>query len=1636
MNTYTKKFVFLSLFLLLAGLPSFGINLMVDDFSAHLSGISSDTSKLASDLGDTLKVGAQYNTYVFTFRNQALLCNRLGNNGASAANPVVVNSGGRNFKIAYLAWPDAHSAQTAAIYNPPQANIVVRTIAITEASASFSEDAEIIAGMENPTDNLGIFYTEPDFRPPPSYLSFAAEGSSYAAYWSTLKLSGSVRRTSDNDAAGKTDPTQYGEYVPEGTPDVLTGYYGTLGMGARPGSNADKVVLAYEMTSNPASARVRWEDLEAGTTSEATINRPSAVFMRDFAVAVDSAGNAMIMWREGNTSVDTLYGAAYSESMAQIMAPTQLVSGSITVWDYPNHTYRLYGAAALDTNEFVITYSKGASVFYNTVDILNPSPLGTEVELTPGSVGCYHPDVAVSNNYIVFSWYGGLFNTSGNIFPEGTLFQRSGTVINTASRFDTTLYGSQVTFDVGQGWAPWHNTRVPNVAVNDFGDMVVVFDHNFEARMGCWKKSNIYHDTAIFISNAVPLENPDIGYTFDASTDSAEILSVSLNPSAHITMELSLSRNSDFDQPSDAFFPVPETGSLTSTVKGDFAYLKYKLALETVSLSNTSTPVADSLKITYNIKPHPAVIDSLELGNAGTVAYNSLARYDLLVRRDSLRIFASAFDPDNQSGLSFTYAYLTNEILDHAPAMQGDGTFRSSVNIPVFHSPVEGLILTITAEDSLGWKAEPESLSLNYLNVVPEVSAEFIRNRTEVTAGRDTLALEVNSISTATARDTALLNLLYYDQNDTILQIRILVNDKSILDSMVTIGENHQLVMFSDYKMDSVKYEVLLVDPDTVTSTVFYFDYINQPPGLFAELFLNRGGEVGGRYDPSSGGADTLVLQQGSSHMIHADDTARARLVFFDPGEDSLDLEVFKDGSQLVAGRVAPGDTLFFELAGEKGQPASDYVIRLRDADTAIDLAFEVEYNHSPVLDSLLCSVQGSLFDRVTDLARDTGILINLRDTMELDLYYSDFYSAEEAVPSIELIVMVLPEDCSRGKLDCYDSGAVYSGTEASHLFLRNHPHMLIRLTDSLGAFSQYVIAVEYPYLDTSEANKNLFQSSLEGLNSSEPFVLSSDASSRRDTITVSNMGTGLLEIDSVFTRWDNSEWLTYELRWNSPLQGPRSILVDGATDLNNLPDPITLAQGNQLSVMFYFFSDSLKGDSLIQDTLYIHTNDLNTPLLSVPFQFRYIDLPTVAISTITGLITPDLFKISQTGDDTLQADQDTLLSQVNRQTSIIFAFSEPVLDNTIDTSTIRIYSALDSAKRGYSSPIESYYPEYFDRVFYRTGSPALVDSLVFSPRYTAASDSLGVRPLPGSFVPGDIIRIHVSNQITDSAGNALDLSLAKIVQAPGSDDSVFTLTVDNSYLRVVSTEPEDGSNTFDPENPIEIHFNSPLVYDYLHPGLGTRIISVDTANLLASDSNRTVRITSVYNQGSRFNLRSLTLANGDTTLLIKLSPNFFSGDTVTVTIFNNVADTSGLTLDGNSDGQGMYLFDTGDTDDHYTFTFVTGRKQFYVYPNPFKWSDQDHSRKNSMTFANLSGLKGARAGKIMDFRIYTMTGDLVYSSKRMGTSLTLVQNTTPTWDWNLRNNKGNRVATGVYLYAVSIKPEGLVKKGKLAVIR
>ena len=709
------------------------------------------------------------------------------------------------------------------------------------------------------------------------------------------------------------------------------------------------------------------------------------------------------------------------------------------------------------------------------------------------------------------------------------------------------------------------------------------------------------------------------------------------------------------------------------------------------------------------------------------------------------------------------------------------------------------------------------------------------------------------------------------------------------------------------------------------------------------------------------------------------------------------------------------------------------------DPDTTVVSNVYLVPNHAPFLDSV--STVGyfldgeyveDLVDRNFNPRIDEHIFIHPEIDVAIQAHHSDV--DEVNLDSSKTFWYLLTRDENN---KCCLQDSIHEGDTLIHRFGIDPPLVRIVTKDISGIFTEDTFDLKFPYLDTSFGEGNIqekLNNAIDSLTQKGPYILGvSDENLLKDTVTFNlrSNGTTVLRIDSIWTINDNAQWLSYKILWRDSNQTPLDLVVTENTDSSYISSAnvISLLPGDSLHVEIYLDFTTMEGDSLIQDTLFFRTNDFLNRLLSVPLRFEYDDLPFVTIQRI-GRLEKDSVQY-----DLLEDQRVPMLS------SVLLAFSEPMRVDSLN-EFVKIYSYRDSLFRGLDTydVLNGEYPNQFN-VRYANTSRTLMDSLIFTPYYRAEADYTALRPPPYMFIPADSIQVYLSNGLRDDDGNALDLRRNKVPMAVNSLDTIHGFHVDSTVLKVLSSYPVR-EGIYDPSKEIEIHFGNKLVETGIFDT--DTIISVDQDSLRAG-TNRTLQVLSAFNGWQPVDLAYLRLDNNDSLIRVKTLKKLYAGDSIRLEIYSNVTDVNGNTVesptnDGDNAGVGSFIFHRDPTRGTYMIPFRVDNIGFYNYPNPFDFNNPDHVDKGSISFKNLNNIPGISQGEKVEVRIYSVSGELVYSSERKNTSIRFEEGlddaAPPEFEWNLRNNHGLLVATGMYIYTVSTKKDGVLQKGKVAVIR
>ncbi|MDQ3001691.1 MAG: hypothetical protein M3Y08_10575 [Fibrobacterota bacterium] len=1519
------RFLFVSLFLG-AFLPALSLVHTVTDFRSDSSVVAGERFKLDEGWGDSLLLAPESFRYM-TVKTIKLSDGKY-NNGDAGSSPVGATPELYNFKVAYLSWKGAthDNGSSPSSKEAPRANIVIRNIDLSPDTAAIGDSAKIIAGQEiNPQGSTQFIYS--NGPPAPTYLSFGAEGNQFAAYWGSGTPNGPIRRTTHKDS-------KIGYYVPNNITPIGTGGFGKMSSALVPGSGGTKTVLAYETNFAANRFQVRWEDITAGT-SEVSVDYNRTIFPEDFAVASDSSGNSLVLWREDSA----LYAVAFDLAHAQIQPPT-LIRAGIAYKDSIEHLYRPYAVVSLTRGNFLIAYAEVTGLVSNIWTIPVALPLapqawsiGAAAMITYNNHYSLFPDLAVTADRTVVGWFqrpsAGAPNGARRLM--GSIVQKSGANITLVGRTDLDLASENIGFaGMSTNWNRYHWFKSANVSMDAKGNVLAAYDSGTHAKVALVRNTPIYYDSASYVSRSFKVENPSIpAFVFNPATDSVQFLPFrpTTTDTLKTRLKLAISQTNTFNGAGSAFQSISMGGSL----KASGGFYKYRVDLLTYKTPNPNTtnlftPKLRSLDIEYNVKPALPVVDSIKPGSFPKTAYNPAGDYPLLPRKDSLKLVCSAFDAD-ADGLEFRVSlgpFLLKAV--NGIAVPGSpGTYVATLSLMPPDTVLNPLPLTLTTVDPGGWSSQPFPMLFNYSNIVPTQTLTVLRNR-----GRD-------------------------------------------------------------------------------SSNV---------------------------YRPSGGVADTLSPVDGGLIVVQAGDSLEVKARYTDGNDNNVNASWFRNSVSLGARTLPTIDSVTFRYSPDTLDPQIDTLVaKVGDKDSTVTFRIPVRPNRIPSVDSVWHGAYKSRdsswktgpFDKVRSFPADTGLILPVGLMTVVQAAVADPDTLAGDTLAVKWKIWRQPVGCARGNQACYLAVDSAEGTALTRVFNTQEQFLTLRVIDASGAFRERRLWLEYPVLDTLGVVG--FAAAVKSLVSDIDFVIDAEVRDTTVKAEIQSLGSTNLVITSVATKNNDRKWLDVKLEWltGTPPR-PDSVRFAGATNLNALTAgrTISLPPNARLAFNFRFSSDSLRGDSVLIDTLLVQTNDFANPILKIPFRLEYRDLPVVRLA-VPG---------TSPAGPSAGYNAAGLPRLVPARSTISMAFSETV--RILDpTKVMRVYSYLDSLKNPSGFRIIPGTYEYRRKPaglgkISAFAADSLADTVVFTPHYDRVSDSLKVKPLPGFFIYRDVLHIALSNGITDKAGNGLDLRLNKQAVSPGTLDTVFQARVDSSYFKVVTTRPAQGEEGWNPETPIRIRFNRKLSRP---PPAGTDTMTLLNLAAFRAEENHAVRVTSIYRPDKTYDFQFLSLENNDSTLVFNVRPRLPALDTVTVRLSGGILDTSGLSLDGDGDKFPAWLYGQQDSVDIFTFTFNTSDADFYVFPNPFRFSNGRHRDKGSITFKNLNSLRGYSLGDDVVLRVHTMTGDLVYNSETASGSLA-TQKLFTSLDWDLKNNRGSLVGSGVYLYTLTAGKSKLLTKGKVAIIR
>lgn len=711
--------------------------------------------------------------------------------------------------------------------------------------------------------------------------------------------------------------------------------------------------------------------------------------------------------------------------------------------------------------------------------------------------------------------------------------------------------------------------------------------------------------------------------------------------------------------------------------------------------------------------------------------------------------------------------------------------------------------------------------------------------------------------------------------------------------------------------------------------------------------------------------SDTLILDDSSFvSLMQFSDSTFVHIYFSDANDSDIAFSLYKNNVRID---TVFGDSQYVYKFSNTQLSAgfAKFDLGFFDPDTTIRFTFWAGVNHPPEIDSLRGPENSSSKQTASLKAQPGQTNRFIVQVNEPDLPFGDSLTFRWRLNN-----QLLPVNN-----DTVDVQLIPPTDTVLSLFVR----------DLAGKSDSVAFKLKYPFLST---NTTSFNRSLAEFKDSLSLILGGKT---RDTvsITLKNLGTSQLIVRKIYTKINDARWLTYRLG--------NVFIVSENTQVSKIPE-YAFPAGDSIAVSVYFRTDSMIGDGVASDTLFIETNDYLNPKLTIPVRMVYNDLPYVSSFKFDFQADTRLPKRTKNSARNYQFPPNAKLS---------FAFSEPVWDSSV-RSGITIYSYSDSLLDRSLVPIAGSF------AFSSTH-----DSATFTPAYTRRSPKFGWQPKAGLFISTDSIKVRVTNSIMDIAGNRLDVHKEKARRT--YSDTTYSATVDSAPFIILSTTPDSGSHIGVVNAPIQVVFSRKIDSS-----------SVDTS----LSNNRTIRVRTRFSDGLPILFSSVTIDSN--ILSVKSYRAFFNDDSISITLAGNIRDMMGYTLESNHDGRPSSYYDSTDTSDTYQWHFFTEPTPFYIFPNPYKPNkDSRHRELGGIVFKNLNQLSSE--GGQLDVRILSLKGTLLYSSLSAGADLSTREGQTyrpPQWVWNTRNQKGEELGSGLYYLVIKNTSGSIVHKGKIMIIR
>lgn len=1295
-------------------------------------------------------------------------------------------------------------------------------------------------------------------------------------------------------------------------------------------------------------------------------------------IAADRDGNMLILVTRGRNNnrkfLDYIYAdRTLTSPFLDSGRVSDCISDSTLSYNYDDAPVVSYGAGKFAAT----TWDTGGVMFHRFV--WNGSAMDIVSRRLVPHAGCRFSTIAANDSFMVVLWKGD-YLTPGNPGIEGMKIALANEdppdgAIETL-RFS--LGVNAVSYETVLGYG-----SEVNAVIDSFGNIGLTWLSDSTVWATVWANRTVRTPSGQWFS-AVETLMVDPGDSVRFYPDTLAISNLSQG-----TVSGFLQAGTDPDDWSGAsWLPLENAVTLSQQGRGIFTYFRYRIDVTRNPLDSLNSPIVRGIEVPYDVKPILTALDSVMVGDS--VLYPAFG--DTVVawsRLDSLAFFMQGHDSDTGDVLSLRARWTR----DSTVSLSGSTDYVHSFSWSPLRASDTAATCQFSLSDRRGWNAVQKSIAVRTVNDPPLVTLSALLD-TSGDGRFDTVAVGGFAVFVIQETDSIGFVYSYRDRNDpdSLLRVSLGVNGSAGPADSVVSGGLSQYVFHGDTATAAGVRAMTFTasDPDTTVVMQVRFG-VNHFPTVSSVLW--RGGEQTGNDSLS------MTVERPESLVVSVDDADVAA------GDDSLAfvwqigtvVDSVKTGATSMTIRFTPEllDSQVTVIVRDQFGQADSVGYWFRYSWLALDSATNPAYFAAKIaLDSGFSFVVGAgrsdtlrlpIANHGNDTVSITGL--ELADGMggwiQIGVPAVGGLSFVNATRLSALAPIVIEPGSVEtllvvGSVGLFTGDGVVTDT------------LILRTSDPVHPGDRIPLSLEYNELPTIVSIKIDFSNG-------QPYWLAKRNSSAAAYVFPPHA--------------------KLELSFSEPVDSLSAVnaiqiysVLDSIANQTLIPIPLVftwLDGGMKVSVSPCYGDTSAAFGLLPGPGMFIPTDSV---------ALRITNVLTDRATTPSG---PNRLDID--GDYRVSVNEDTVLTF--RVDSVTFALTNVSPDS--GASDVPPRTALELT---FSGPL---YPGSVDTA--QHGNSSLILTSTYSGGDTLDFDSIRVAGTLARFYPA--VRFYAGDSVhcryrgyagRDTLGYPVDMN------GDGIGVAVFdSLSTVDDYcwfykvrpISITGVTPDSGAGGIEIKPTIRVRFSDPVISGSIDTTTGTGNVSFSVA--------------SVYGGGENAAIRSVTFAPDSMSVSLTVGHAFYAKDTIACAF-------TGFSRDFRYGGATSLPRPGGAVFGAYSWWFRTGNEGFYTFPNPYKprlnprhCSPSDPESPCGIWFKNLHVFDNTSKG--VRIVIYTMQTDPVFDTRKAGIDISFESGASemrPEWKWDTRNQKGNDVSSGIYLFAIFNSKGKVVHKGKLMIVR